>query len=48
MVTAAWKTATTKSKMTVYNCCTGLNKPITWGKLVSLAIDKMRIHPLGK
>lgn len=48
MVAAAWKTGTSKpSSMTVYNCCTGENKPITWGKLVSLAIEKMRIHPLG-
>ncbi|KAG5682030.1 hypothetical protein PVAND_011422 [Polypedilum vanderplanki] len=47
MVAAAWRTATTKStQMTVYNCCTGVNKPITWGRLVSLAIEKMRLHPL--
>lgn len=49
MVAAAWRTATTKPYgMTIYNCCTGETKPITWGKLVSLAIDNMRIHPLGK
>lgn len=49
MVAAAWRTATTKPYgMTIYNCCTGETKPITWGKLVSLAIENMRIHPLGK
>ena len=49
MVAAAWKTAITKpAGMTIYNCCTGEVKPITWGKLVALAIEKMRIHPLGE
>lgn len=48
MVAAAWKTAITKpAGMTIYNCCTGEVKPITWGRLVSLAIENMRIHPLG-
>lgn len=47
MVAAAWKTALTKpATMTIYNCCTGEVRPITWGRLVSLAIEKMRIHPL--
>jgi fatty acyl-CoA reductase len=49
MVAAGWNTGTSKSKsLTIYNCCTGQNKPITWGRLVSLAIEKMRIHPLGE
>lgn len=49
MVAAAWKTGVTKPVgMTIYNCCTGEVRPITWGRLVSLAIEKMRIHPLGK
>lgn len=49
MVAAAWKTAITKpAGMTIYNCCTGEVKPITWGRLVSLAIENMRIHPLGE
>lgn len=48
MVTAAWKTAVSKSNLTVYNCCTGEKAPITWGRLVSLAIEKMRVHPLGE
>jgi hypothetical protein len=48
MVAAAWKTGTAENTtMTIYNCCTGMNKPITWGRLVSLAIEKMREHPLG-
>ncbi|KAL7032636.1 hypothetical protein ACKWTF_007368 [Chironomus riparius] len=47
MVAAAWKTGTAENTtMTIYNCCTGMNKPITWGRLVSLAIEKMREHPL--
>jgi hypothetical protein len=48
MVTAAWNTAISKSPLTVYNCCTGEKAPITWGRLVSLAIEKMRVHPLGE
>lgn len=49
MVAAAWKTAVSKSaSLTVYNCCTGEKAPITWGRLVQLAIENMRIHPLGK
>lgn len=49
MVAAAWKTGVTKpTSMTIYNCCTGNAKPITWGRLVSLAIEKMRLHPLGE
>jgi hypothetical protein len=49
MVAAAWKTGVTKPVgMTIYNCCTGEVRPITWGRLVSLAIEKMRIHPLGE
>jgi hypothetical protein len=49
MVAAAYKTGITRpAGMTIYNCCTGEAKPITWGRLVSLAIEKMRIHPLGE
>jgi hypothetical protein len=49
MVAAAYKTGITRpAGMTIYNCCTGEVKPITWGRLVSLAIEKMRIHPLGE
>ena len=49
MVAAAYKTGITRpAGMTIYNCCTGETKPITWGRLVSLAIEKMRIHPLGE
>lgn len=48
MVAAAWNTANSKSATTVYNCCTGEKAPITWGQLVSLAIEKMRVHPLGE
>lgn len=49
MVAAAWKTATSKQlSLTIYNCCTGEKAPITWSRLVQLAIENMRIHPLGK
>lgn len=49
MVAAAWKTATSKQiSLTVYNCCTGEKAPITWHRLVQLAIENMRVHPLGK
>lgn len=49
MVAAAYKTGISRpAGMTIYNCCTGEVKPITWGRLVSLAIEKMRIHPLGE
>ena len=48
MVAAAWKTATSKQlSLTIYNCCTGEKAPITWSRLVQLAIENMRIHPLG-
>ncbi len=48
MVAAAWKTGISKPTLTVYNCCTGEKAPISWGRLVSLAIEKMRVHPLGE
>jgi len=30
----------------VYNCCTGQEKPITWGEFVALCFVYMRKHPL--
>lgn len=49
MVTAAWKTGMSKqSGLTIYNCCTGEQRPITWGNFVNLAIESMRKHPLGE
>jgi fatty acyl-CoA reductase len=49
MVAAGWRTGTTKSygkQMTIYNCCTGVTKPLTWGNFVNLSIQNMRKHPL--
>lgn len=48
MITAAWKTAMSKQcGLNIYNCCTGEQKPITWGRFVNLSIENMRKHPLG-
>uniref|UniRef100_A0A1B0CS61 Fatty acyl-CoA reductase n=2 Tax=Lutzomyia longipalpis TaxID=7200 RepID=A0A1B0CS61_LUTLO len=47
MIATAWRTATIKpSSPTIYNCCTGLQKPILWGQFVSKSIDYMRKHPM--
>lgn len=49
LITAAWNTSISNSNsLTIYNCCTGEQNPITWGKFVNLAIENMRKHPLGK
>lgn len=49
MIAAAWRTATAKPDgIAIYNCCTGQQNPITWGKFVELAIAQTRKHPLGK
>ena len=49
MIVAAWRTATTKPLgITIYNCSTGQQRPVTWGRFVNLAIVHMRKHPLGK
>ncbi|RZF42062.1 hypothetical protein LSTR_LSTR006655 [Laodelphax striatellus] len=55
MICAAWRTATattdhqpTRSRsITVYNCCTGQQKPITWKNFVNHSFQAMRKHPLG-
>lgn len=48
MVVAAWRTGTSKSSgLTIYNCSTGEQKPVTWGSFVELSIENMRKHPLG-
>lgn len=47
VITAAWRTATTKSRdMKVYNCVTSRQQPITWGEFVGLSIDNMIRHPM--
>ncbi|XP_054279602.1 putative fatty acyl-CoA reductase CG5065 [Macrosteles quadrilineatus] len=48
MICAAWRTATAKPNgITVYNCCTGLQKPITWKEFVNHSFVAMRKYPLG-
>jgi fatty acyl-CoA reductase len=49
MIVSAWRTANEKKHgITIYNCCTGLENPITWGNFVTNCIEAMRKHPLGK
>ncbi|XP_063218990.1 putative fatty acyl-CoA reductase CG5065 [Bacillus rossius redtenbacheri] len=48
MICAAWRTATSRSAgITVYNCSTGIQKPITWKNFVDYSFLYMRRHPLG-
>lgn len=48
MICAAWRTATTRPDgIAVYNCCTGIRRPITWKEFVSHSFTAMRKHPLG-
>ncbi|KAK0166940.1 hypothetical protein PV327_004406 [Microctonus hyperodae] len=46
MICAAWKTATHRTDtITVYNCCTGQQNPITWKQFIDLSFKYTRIHP---
>ncbi|XP_020291375.1 putative fatty acyl-CoA reductase CG5065 [Pseudomyrmex gracilis] len=46
MICTAWKTATQRTDtISIYNCCTGLQNPITWKEFVELTIKYSRIHP---
>ncbi|XP_034946133.1 putative fatty acyl-CoA reductase CG5065 [Chelonus insularis] len=46
MICAAWKTATHRTdKITVYNCCTGQQNPITWKEFIDLSFKYSRIYP---
>ncbi|CAD6207886.1 GSCOCG00003144001-RA-CDS [Cotesia congregata] len=49
MICAAWKTAaahrTDPDTITVYNCCTGQQNPITWKEFIDLSFKYSRIHP---
>ncbi|XP_033221450.1 putative fatty acyl-CoA reductase CG5065 [Belonocnema kinseyi] len=48
MICAAWRTATHRSdSITVYNCCTGQQNPITWKEFVNLSFKYSRIHPVN-
>lgn len=49
MICAAWRTATNRPDgIAVYNCCTGLQKPITWKEFVNHSFTAMRKNPLGE
>ncbi|XP_012270559.1 putative fatty acyl-CoA reductase CG5065 [Orussus abietinus] len=46
MICAAWRTATHRTdSITVYNCCTGMQNPITWQKFVDLSFKYSRMYP---
>lgn len=48
MIVTAWYTASRKgaNNITVYNCTSGIDNPITWGSFVRMCIDNMRKHPV--
>lgn len=50
MIVTAWYTASRKgaNNITVYNCTSGIDNPITWGSFVRMCIDNMRKHPVGE
>lgn len=49
MIVSAWKIGTHKSKeISVYNCCTGLRRPITWHHFINLCFMYMRKHPFSE
>lgn len=49
MIVAASKIGTNKPKeIPIYNCCTGLRKPITWYKFIDLCFIYMRKHPFSE
>lgn len=46
MICTAWKTATQRTDtISIYNCCTGLQNPITWKEFVELTFKYSRVHP---
>ncbi|KAL0281194.1 UNVERIFIED_CONTAM: hypothetical protein PYX00_002256 [Menopon gallinae] len=46
MIVAAWRTANSRSdEMLVYNCCTGIQKPILWNTFVNSCIYYLQKHP---
>ncbi|XP_068081071.1 putative fatty acyl-CoA reductase CG5065 [Anabrus simplex] len=48
MICAAWRTATARPDgIAVYNCCTGLHRPVTWKEFLGLCFAFMRKHPFG-
>ena len=48
MICAAWRTATRRSDViTVYNCVTGQQNPITWKQFVDMSFKYSRKHPVS-
>lgn len=48
MICAAWRTATHRTgNITIYNCCTGQQNPITWKQFVDLSFKYCRMHPMN-
>lgn len=48
MICAAWRTAAHHTDtISVYNCCTGLQNPITWKQFVNLSFKYSRLHPMN-
>ncbi|XP_060534283.1 putative fatty acyl-CoA reductase CG5065 [Cylas formicarius] len=48
MVTSAWWVATSKpSDLPIYNCVTGMRKPVTWNNFIQLGFNYFRVHPLS-
>ncbi|KAI4502228.1 hypothetical protein M0802_002910 [Mischocyttarus mexicanus] len=48
MICAAWKTATDRTgTITIYNCCSGQQNPITWKQFVDLSFKYSRMHPVN-
>lgn len=47
MIVSAWQTATNKPSFPkIYNCCTGQQRPISWGDFVNTCILNTIKHPL--
>ncbi|CAH1164707.1 unnamed protein product [Phaedon cochleariae] len=49
MIVSAWRIGTTKSKdLPIYNCCTGVTKPIKWKDFIALCFKYTRKHPFSE
>ncbi|XP_014485818.1 PREDICTED: putative fatty acyl-CoA reductase CG5065 [Dinoponera quadriceps] len=48
MICAAWRTATHRTDtISIYNCCTGQQNPITWKHFIELSFKYSRLHPMN-
>lgn len=48
MICVAWKTATHRTdSISIYNCCTGLQNPVTWKQFVELSFKYSRLYPVN-